>query len=456
MTDSKATSERDRRPDPADLVVDNSATVGEIDLTRYGLGQAGLSDKPMFEAHVEQLAQLRPQTIRLFVQDYYDIYQSHGLYHWDTLDRALASIVATGARPFLSLCLKPRILFPAPGQDSVHPTSYEEWEELVSQIVRHTNGVRNYGVRYWEIGNEPDLGEEGGCPFRFQPQDYLTFYTRTCSAILRADPEARVGGPALADHRSPIGGALLDFASGGGAPLDFFSWHHFDSDPAGVRDSVAAVKSQVSQYPSLEGIELIINEWNMSLAKPDPRPGFQAAFVLDATRAMYEEGLSRAAYFHIRDFFVDAASFNRFLSAEGAVELAQNWNVAPQYCGIFDNQGRTRPTYYVFRLLSLMKGAEHSVVTGHPGVRALAATSGRHTHIIYWAFPDGDASGPVDIAVRFATQPSGTYRFVRLNPNANVNNLETLRSGDAAELADRPLTDTLEPYGIRWIHITQP
>ena len=38
------------------------ATPGEkIDLTAYALGQGGLSDKPMFDPHVEQLAQLHPQ-----------------------------------------------------------------------------------------------------------------------------------------------------------------------------------------------------------------------------------------------------------------------------------------------------------------------------------------------------------------------------------------------------------
>src|SRR6266849_11068068 len=70
-----------------ELVVDTTPGAVEIDLTRFALGQGGLSEKPMIESHLDQLAQLQPQTIRLFVQEYFDLYPNRGRYHWDTLDR---------------------------------------------------------------------------------------------------------------------------------------------------------------------------------------------------------------------------------------------------------------------------------------------------------------------------------------------------------------------------------
>ena len=51
------------------LVVDTTQTGGELDLTRYALGQGELSDQSMIDPHVDQIAQLQPQTIRLFVQE---------------------------------------------------------------------------------------------------------------------------------------------------------------------------------------------------------------------------------------------------------------------------------------------------------------------------------------------------------------------------------------------------
>jgi len=55
------------------IAVNTSQTLGPIDLTRYGLGQGGLSDDPMISDRVDQITQLHPQTIRLFVQEYFDL-----------------------------------------------------------------------------------------------------------------------------------------------------------------------------------------------------------------------------------------------------------------------------------------------------------------------------------------------------------------------------------------------
>jgi len=34
------------------------------------------------------------------------------------------------------------------------------------RLVSHYQ-KRGAGIRYWEIVNEPDIGEDGGCPYRF-------------------------------------------------------------------------------------------------------------------------------------------------------------------------------------------------------------------------------------------------------------------------------------------------
>lgn len=57
-----------------ELTIDFSKPGEPIDLTPYALGQGGLSDKPVFDPHVEQIAQLHPQTIRIFVQEFFDLY----------------------------------------------------------------------------------------------------------------------------------------------------------------------------------------------------------------------------------------------------------------------------------------------------------------------------------------------------------------------------------------------
>ena len=80
----------------------------------------------------------------------------------------------------------------------MEPNDYGEWENLISAMVDHYK-ERGSGIRYWEVANEPDIGEDGGCPYRFKPDSYARYYQHTAAAVLRADPGARVGGPALAN-----------------------------------------------------------------------------------------------------------------------------------------------------------------------------------------------------------------------------------------------------------------
>ena len=71
----------------------------------------------------------------------------------------------------MCLCMKPRVLFPAVNQDVVEPSDYGEWERLIASLVTCYKD-RGAGIRYWEVANEPDIGESGGCPYRFKPESY--------------------------------------------------------------------------------------------------------------------------------------------------------------------------------------------------------------------------------------------------------------------------------------------
>ena len=192
-----------------------SERLGPMNMERMALGQGGLSVEPMWDNRVAEVSALKPALIRLFIQEYFDLLPARGKYHFETLDRSVDTILAAGAKPLMCLCFKPHVLFPAVNQDIVEPRDYAAWEELIFNLVRHYR-KRGAGIRYWEVGNEPDIGEDGGCPYRFKPDSYVRYYQHTAAAILRADPEARVGGPALANSRSPILPALLDAASTNG------------------------------------------------------------------------------------------------------------------------------------------------------------------------------------------------------------------------------------------------
>jgi xylan 1,4-beta-xylosidase len=436
----------------AELVIVPDLQGRTVDMTHYGLGQGGFTDQPMLAPHVDDLRQLRPQVIRLFVQEYYDLMPTKGQYNWRKLDRELESIVATGAKPMLCLCMKPPALFPTLDEKIVHPSSYKDWEEFIEQFVRHINTERKFGVEYWEIGNEVEIGEVGGCPYLFKPDDYLKYYTHTVQAILRADPKAKVGGPALGHFDDPIGDALLAHAAAGKAPLHFFSWHTYDNSPTVFQKRIRDVKARIAKYPQLNGVETHVNEWNMSLDQIVPGPGFQPAFLLTVTHMMEEEGLTGANYYQVCDGYVAPATFARFLSTPLVADVNRFFNVLPVRLGLFDQHGRVRPTFYVFRILAQMRGKQWKVSTTDPQLFGMAVESESGLEILFWSFAQTDNIKPMDVAVRLGERIGKRYKLIRLNPASCVDNLETESANVMKKLPD-PLQVQLEPYGIRWLTI---
>lgn len=436
------------------LTVDTSHPIGSIDLTRYALGQGGLSDQPMFDSEVDQVQQLHPQTIRLFVQEYFNLYPAHGKYHWTTLDKSIETILATGAKPLMCLCFKPKVLFPKIDDRIVQPNSYPEWEQLIEHLVRHCNVEKKYGIQYWEVGNEVDIGESGGSPYKFTPDEYTEFYKHTADAILRADPQAKVGGPALANYHSSIGTALIKYCGAGKAPLSFFSWHIYNSHPDVYVKSIRMFKKELAEYPRLKHVETIIDEWNMSLSNPDLNPHFQPAFVLQTTDDFLKEGLSRSAYYHIRGYYVDPKLFASFMSPKGTMFMAHWWNTMPQYDGLFDQQGRIRPAYFAFKLLSLMRGERLQVEGTRHGIGAIASRNGPWMNLVFWSFPQGESNpGTTKVTVDLNPRPKGRVRLVRLDPTVQVNNLEQISNNEVDPKASHLLSVNLHPYNIYWVEV---
>ncbi|MBO0722274.1 MAG: hypothetical protein J2P41_15720, partial [Blastocatellia bacterium] len=303
------------QPRPVSLQLKLTEKSGELKMGSFALGQGGLSEDPMWSERAAEIRALRVELIRLFIQEYFDLLPERGRYHFETLDRSVDLITSTGASPLMSIAFKPKLLFPKVDHSVVDPLDYDEWEKLIYTMVKHYRD-RGSRIRYWEISNEPDIGESGGCPYLFTPENYRKYYARTVAAILRADPEARVGGPALASYKSAILPSLLEFCEKEKVPLHFVSWHTYMSDPHNIRVSIDEVKELIKKYPSLNP-ETILDEWNMSLSNPSLDPRFQPCFIVEVAWQMKEAGLDYSCYYHIRDFHVQPEVFSRFMSPGG-------------------------------------------------------------------------------------------------------------------------------------------
>ena len=422
--------------------------LGPMRMERMALGQGGLSDEPMWQDRIPEIRALRPGLIRLFIQEYFDLLPEKGRYHFETLDRSVDTILKTGAQPVMCICFKPRLLFPKIDHDIVEPDDYGAWEELIFNVVRHYR-ERGNRIRFWEVANEPDIGESGGCPYRFKPDSYPRYYEHTTTAILKADPEARVGGPALASVRSPILPALLDVCDSKDVPLHFVSWHIYNSNPKAVGDTITYAKGLLARHPQLKP-ETMLNEWNMDLTNPPLDPRFQPCFISEVIWQMKDAGLDYSCYYHIRDWLVEPERFAGFMSRQGVAFMARWWNRMPQFDGLFDYQNHPRPSYFAFKLLSRLGGERLAVVSTNLHGFAAHDDQLRMYNVMLWNF------SPTQVAARvtFADLPSDfRIRHLTLDVQTGSNDENARLRPDPPQRikkGNHTFEAQFEPYGVQF------
>jgi hypothetical protein len=430
----------------AEVRIDLSKPQAPLDIDRFALGQGGLAPEPIWPDRIPEIRALRPRVIRLFIQEYFDVLPAVGKYDWSKLDQSVDTILKTGATPLMCIAIKPKVLFPKVDHSVTDPNDYAAWERLIYNMALHYK-QRGSDIRYWEIANEPDIGENGGCPYLFTPEGYTRYYDHTSRAIRRADAAAKVGGPALADPDSPILPALLKAVEAKHLPLDFISWHIYSSDPLKIRATIDAKKELLRKFPSLHP-ETFLDEWNMSLSNPSTDVRFQPCFIAETALQMKDGGLNYSCYYHIRDFHVPQANFARFMSPKGTVEMTRWWNRTPQYDGLFDFQNRVRPAYFTFLLLARLTGQRIDVSSSTETVHGLAAfDSDFHTYdVLIWNYSPEPARVALNIdglrepltahRVRLDATAASDDENIRLHPLPPLN----LKPGDAPSSLD------LEPY----------
>ena len=219
----------------------------------------------------------------------------------------------------------------------------------------------------------------------------------------------------MASPDSELVEGLIGHCASNGVPLDFLSWHLYSDSPSAHADNIAKQRARLARFPQLKDVKLFVSEWNMDLMRPNLAPGFQPCFVLETMRRFAEAKLDMAAYYHIRDCFVDPADFD-WMSPGGRQFMAHWWNTMPQYSALFDHHGRVRAAWHAFRLLGQLEGARYRVEGEQGNIRAIAGRSSR---------------------------------VVKLDAGAAVNNLQVLHLGRSDELGAVPLK--LAPWDVWWV-----
>jgi len=213
-------------------------------------------------------------------------------YNFGPTDALLRNIRATGAEVFFRVGRSATFM---PGfPNSAVPPDFDKYAEVVKHIVLHYNkgwaSGAHYGIRYFEIWNEPDF-----VPFwSGTAQQFYELYAKVACGIKSADRRALIGGPAITTFNDYTGmrESFLGYVSEHSAPLDFFSFHKYtdkSNDPFDYARVATFYRGLLDDY-GFRDTRLVNSEYGYSLAG-DPVIGGdagKAAFAAAAQIYMQE------------------------------------------------------------------------------------------------------------------------------------------------------------------------
>ena len=194
------------------------------------------------------------------------------------------------------------------GADPTPPADFDRYAAIAKHIVLHYNrGWANgfhYGIRYWEVWNEPDLGKVF---WSGSEQQYFELYRRS-----RAPSRKRTRTRSWAGRRSPDPTTTRPIATSSCArcapthtPLDFYSWHWYatdSNDPLDFTRIAQDMRTRLDGY-GLTATKSFLTEWNYGLSDPPPSPLVRASFITSALIYMQDAPIDAATLYRADNVF---------------------------------------------------------------------------------------------------------------------------------------------------------
>jgi xylan 1,4-beta-xylosidase len=371
----------------------------------------------------------------------------HPIYSWVILDQIFDTFRAAGIKPLVEIGFMPKALsthpepyrhdFPRGKVGSIYtgwaypPNDDQKWSELVFQFVRHLReryGESEVKTWLWEVWNEPDIGYWQGTP-----EEYFRLYDVSVEAVLRALPEARIGGP---DSTGPGNSKAADFlraflehcahqknyATGQvGSRLDFISFHPKGS-PTWQSDHVQmGVSRQLAAIEQGFKIVAFFPEWRQTpiiLGESDPE-GCAACSAKENPQNLYRNGPLYGAYtVEVLNNILALASQER-VNLLGVVTWAFEFEDQPYFAGFRElaTNGVDKPVLNAFRMLGMLGNERVEAISSGalttedvarngaralPDINAIATRKNREIEILIWNYHDDDILFPaanIDLAI---------------------------------------------------------
>ena len=390
-------------------------TQGALCYRNHSFGIGGINSLPIPARVVDGVKKLKPKMIRIFLQEFFFIYPDHYVFDWTKMDAYIKAVHETGADIMAHITIKPKPLYPIIDENIWMPTDVEEWQDIIEAMVKRYS-VENKYVTHWAIANEINIGEWGGCPYRFDsPVDYFEYYKMTATAIAKASPNVKIGGPAWAgagDDVEEYFEKFFELVKEEGLPLDFISYNAYYDSPEEHLDAAKKFRGIVDKYDSKLG--LYTTELNVRLVSDVEETAYMGARAasLAATIMSFtnENILTGTFQYHIVDQHCDIDDFKQFF--EKYRYMSEHWNDYPHRLGLFDWDGKPRPQYFMYDLLYKMSGERLYVSTDDTDNLHIAAskTTDDAINVLICNF---NPTKPTDLTTKIQLKgnPEGLYKL---------------------------------------------
>lgn len=295
------------------------------------------------------------------------------------------NILKTGMRPFVELGFMPKTLasgkrkctFEYKGNITM-PKDLDEWSGFIKQFIEFLTdryGADEVSNWYFEVWNEPNLPVF----FAGTQKDYFRLYAATVKAIKSVNPKIKVGGPSSANCAWI--GDFVKYCKSNDLPCDFLSTHQYAGDPIGhvlrIGELLKEGKRRLSNLKNseggsvLEGARMLLPDdseqitdrdvfvENLEHITPETQgiPLYYTEWNVSATCTAKINDTRRAASYAVRTV----------LATEGKVAGTSWWTFSDLFeeiqffpdpfsgaFGMINNYGIPKPSFYAFKMLSML------------------------------------------------------------------------------------------------------
>ena len=206
-------------------------------------------------------------------------------YDFAFTDRLIQGLMEAGVEPFFRLGVTIENDHKTKCYRLYPPKDPHKWARICEGVIAHyTEGWADgftYPIRYWEIWNEPDNDPdvEENAMWKGSAEQFFELYDVTARHLKQRFPHLKIGGYASCGFydlkKSYIAEAnssprfeyfvtffedFLAYVKAHGSPLDFFSWHSYDSPENNL--VYARFAREKLDAMGFSHTETTCNEWN--------------------------------------------------------------------------------------------------------------------------------------------------------------------------------------------------